>query len=139
MMTMTRIASTTAAAATAMVGATDNNQLLYLKEAAEETGGGGSCGGDDGSKDGGDNDDDDGNGDCRHLMDAMVKVCPCWLLTQGWKQVTNNLGGTCKRGGVWARNANYCYKKKGAPLEFGEACGKVTISLMNITISLMKG
>ena len=54
----------------------------------KETGGGGGCSGGDGSNDGGDDDDDgdgggnedgNGDGDRRRLMDAMVKVCPCWL------------------------------------------------------------
>ncbi len=85
-----------AAAATAMAGATDNTH--YLKEAANETGGGGGgCGGDNGSDDGGNDNKDDGgggnnggngDGDCRRLMDAMVKVRPCWLLAQGWRQTT---------------------------------------------------
>ena len=70
-------------------------------------GGGGGCGGDNGSNGGGDDDDDDGggnnnksngDGDHRRLMDAMVKVCPCWPLARGWSRVTN-LGGNPRKGG----------------------------------------
>ncbi len=43
-----------------------------------------------------DDDDDEGNGDGnrRCLMDARVKVGPCWPLAQGWGQVTNLKGRT---------------------------------------------
>jgi hypothetical protein len=34
-------------------------------------------------------------------------------------------GGTRKRGGVWARNANYSYEKRAAPLDFDEGFGKL--------------
>ncbi len=68
--------------------------MNYLKEAAKEMGDSSGCGGDgssDGSGkdnndgDGGSNGNSNGDGDCHCLMDAMVKVCPCWPLAQGWR------------------------------------------------------
>ncbi len=37
----------------------------------------------------------------------------------------NFRGGTHKRGGVGARNANYSYKKRAAPLDFEEGFRKL--------------
>ncbi len=69
---------------------------------------------------------------CRRLMDAMVKVCLCWLLAQGWRPVTI-LGGTRKRGGVWARNTNCRNRKRAAPLDFEEGFGKLKEGLNSLT------
>jgi len=61
------------------------------------------CGGDDGSDDddkgGGSDGKSGGDGDHRRLMDAMVKVRPCWPLARGWRRVTN-LGGNLQKGGI---------------------------------------
>jgi hypothetical protein len=34
-------------------------------------------------------------------------------------------GGPAKRGGGWARNANYSYEKRATPLDFKEGFGKL--------------
>ena len=72
-------------------------------------GSGGGCGGDDSNS--GNNDDNDsgcgdgksdGDGNRRRLMDSMVKVCLCWPLARGWRQVTN-LGGSPRQGGSFGQ------------------------------------
>ena len=74
-----------------MMGATDNNQL---PKRGKRSGGCCDCSGDNGE----DQDENDGGnskrksngeGRCRGLMDAMVKVHPCWLMVQGWRRVPN--------------------------------------------------
>ena len=78
----TTVASTMMAMATVIVGGTDNNQILKRGKRSDS---GCSCGGkdgdDDNNNDGGSNDrESDRDGDPRHLMDAMVKVCLYWPL-----------------------------------------------------------
>ncbi len=46
-----------------------------------------------------DNEEGNGDGNRRRLMDAMVKVGPCWPLARGWGRVTNLRGRTNPRKG----------------------------------------
>jgi hypothetical protein len=51
----------------------------------------------------------------------FVHVC-CWCKDGDQSQF---YGGTCNRGGVGARNANYSYEKRATPLDIKEGFGKL--------------